>query len=124
MPKKSKRVAARQAQLSGRGKRLRRHGPSGFVQQSPPSTSPAPAAEDEVTPDLAQPTAAVEAQAPVPQRAEPVEARGTPTAPARSRRRAAAALSPVPYFKREMVHIGVVTSIIIAVLAVLTVVLQ
>ena len=124
MPKKSKRVAARQAQLSGRGRRVRRHGPSGFVQQISPSTPPAQAAEDDGAPDLAQPTAAVEAPSPVPQQARPAEARVTPAAPARSRRRAAAALSPVPYFKPEMIRIGVVTSIIIAAMAVLTVVLQ
>ena len=123
MPKKSKRVAARQAQLSGRGRRARRHGPSGLVSQSSPSTPPAPAAEDDVTPDLAQP-AAVEAQVPVPQQSRPAEAPITPAAPIRSRRRAAAALSPVPYFKPEIVRIGVITSIIFAILAVLTIVLQ
>ncbi|MCZ6789683.1 MAG: hypothetical protein O7D33_07095 [Chloroflexi bacterium] len=124
MPKKSKRVAARQAQLSGRGRRVRRHGPSGFVQRSPLSTPPEQVAEDDGTPERAEPTAAVETQSTVSERAEPAEARVTPGAPARSRRKAAAALSPVPYFKPEIVRVGVVTSIIVAILAVLTVVLQ
>ena len=123
MPKKSKWVAARQAQLSGRGRRVRRHGPSGFVQQSAPATPPAQAAEVDGASDLAQP-AAVKAQAAEPQQARLAGAPITPAAPARSRRRAAAALSPVTYFKPEMVRIGVVTAIISAALAVLTVALQ
>ena len=121
MPKKSKRVAARQAQLSGRGRRVRRHGPSGFVQRSPLSTPPEQVAGDDGAPDMAEPTAAVETQASVPQRTEPAEAQ---VAPARSRRRAATTLSPMPYFKPEILRIGVITSIIVAILAVLTVVLQ
>ena len=122
MPKKSKRVAARQAQLSGRGRRARRHGPSGFVPQSSPSAPPAPAAENDVETDLAQP-ASVEAQVSVPPQSRPAEPPPTPAAPTRSRRRAAAALSPVPYFKPEIVRIGVITAIIIAILTVLTVTL-
>ena len=124
MPKKSKRVAARQAQLSGRGRRVRRHGPSGFVQRSPLSTPPEQVAEDDGAPERAEPTTAVETQATVPQRTEPAAARVTPAAPARSRRRAATTLSPMPYFKPEILRIGVITSIIVAILAVLTVVLQ
>ncbi len=121
MPKKSKRVAARQAQLSGRGRRARRHGPSGLVPQSPPPTPSAPATEDSGATDPAGPSAAAEARLPTHQQAEPA---ATPAAPVRSRRRAAAALSPVPYFKPEMVRIGVITAIIFAILAVLTIALQ
>ena len=122
MPKKSKRVAARQAQLSGRGRRARRHGPPGFVSQSPPPAPSAPVTEDSEAPDPAGPSAAAEARLPTHQQAEPA---ATTAAPVRSRRKAAAAaLSPVPYFKPEMVRIGVITAIIFAILAVLTVALQ
>ena len=121
MPKKSKRVAARQAQLSGRGRRARRHGPPGLVPQSPPPAPSAPATEDSEALDTAGPSAAAEAQLPTHEQAEPA---ATPAAPVRSRRRAATVLSPAPYFKPEMVRIGVVSAIIFAILAILTIALQ
>ena len=120
MPKKSKRVASRQAQLSGRGRRARLHGPTGIPTRMAPHPVSTPPSED------GAPTEANIEQTP----AEPQwSSRQQDTAPAatpspRPRGRAMARPSPATYFGAEMRRIGLLSGLILALLITLIFVLQ
>ena len=121
MPKKSRRVASRQAQLSGRAKRVRAHGPSGVSTAGP------------VTPAQGQEPrgdgwSLVEAQ-PSPESATegtpPLEApRTAPTPPPRLRSRAPQVRPVGTYSIPELRRIGLTSVVIVAILVVLVFVLQ
>jgi hypothetical protein len=118
MPKKSKKIASRQAELSGRGKRVRRHGPSGLLDTQIP-----------VAPPMSRPTTnktllqeeisahAVDEQVQTTQ----VDSR-RPRGP-QTRGRSKAPRSPALYFKQEARRIGIVTGIILLALVALTILL-
>ena len=115
MPKKSKRIAVRHAQLSGRARRIRSHGPSGI-----PTKVPEPSVSKSSDEDGASIETLLEEPA-----AEPRD--GTVTEPLgsspRPRRRGMARPSPALYFKSEMRRIAVASGIIFAMLTVLIFVL-
>ena len=110
MPKKSRRIAVRHAQLSGRARRERSHGPSGI-----PTKTPGPSDEDGTAMDTLPEESA----------AEPNDGAVTqPVSPSpRPRRRGMAYPSPAVYFKSEMRRIAVASGIIFAMLTVLIFVL-
>ena len=119
MPKKSKRVAARQAQLSGRAKRVRTRGPAGIPEaKSPPS--------DRQTHAVSWPEAEAQllpGRAPV-EASPPVGLRSTPTPSPRARTRSLQARPIETYIVPELRRIGVTTGVIFVIMAVLVFVLQ
>ena len=123
MAKKSKRVASRQAQLSGRGKRLRKHGPRGFEAKpykevgDETFTNEQQADHDNKTETLATFSNQSDRQPKVEPNTIP---QGTPR---RLKRRGMAELSPEPHFKQETIRIGIITGIILGLLTVLTIVI-
>ncbi len=125
MPNKSRRVASRQARLSGRGRRTRPHGPSGIpavAEPQPEETSGDGEAAPEVQPLSHEADEASEAvQAEVVQAETP---RAAPVPVPRSRARALQARPIETYFRKEMLHIGIASAVVFAVLAVLAVVLS
>ena len=103
--------------MSGRSRRTRTHGPSGIpsVAEPPPdevSVGGEAASEGQLPPDEA--SEAVQAVAPAP----------TPTPVYRSRGRGLQSRPIEAYFRKEMLHIGVASAVVFAVLAVLSVVLS
>ncbi len=109
MPKKSKRVASRQAQLSGRSKRTRSHGPSGIpVTASPQEGSSSSRAAVDSAVAVAEPKAVVRAEAGAPPVAQP----RTP----RSRSRGIQVKPVEAYFVPEIRRIGIASGIVIAIL--------
>jgi len=122
MAKKSKRIASRQAQLSGRGRRVRRHGPQGFASQTSPSSHPAPTSGGGVGTSPGQTAEAAEISAPARHHTELPNTPSAPTGMIRARHKVTA-VSPAPYFKPEIVRIAVITAIILAILATLTIAL-
>ncbi|MBI4311094.1 MAG: hypothetical protein HY681_04860 [Chloroflexi bacterium] len=103
---RSKRIASRQAQLSGRARHVRTHGPSGIPGPIGPGGDGQPiAAASASRPDGSS------SQAPVP------VARG-------ARPRTGYVMPPEAYFGREMRKIGIVIAFILVVLAALTIVLK
>ena len=138
MPSKKKRVASRQAQLSQRKRRERNRDRRADPAPGPavrPQAMPADPTADPPTDPGVQHVASdaddVVAPAPVSEPAAATPAVRQPALPrqqARPRRRGAAArLEPVPtypYLGREVRHIGIVTSIIVVLLTVLTVLLR
>ena len=119
MAKKSKRIASRQAQLSGRGRRVRRHGPQGFASQTSPSSHQAPTSRGGVGTSSGQTAEAAEISAPA---RHNTELPNTPSAPTRARHKVTA-VSPAPYFKKDIIRIAVITAIILAILGTLTIAL-
>lgn len=113
MPKKSRRVASRQAQLSGRSKRVRTHGPAGI----PATESPSPAQE---------PRAHGWAQAEPRPSSEtaPQTPRPTPATAPRARGRIAQRRPAESYFVPELRRIGMTTAVIFAILVILVLVLR
>ena len=119
MPNKSRRIAARQAQLSGRGRRLRSHGPAGTPSAAPvqPASGPDRAGEDEPTEGLAtqepisHTTAEREVAQPRPVRAPRARARGVQVAPIET------------FFVPELRRIGIAFTVVVATLIALIVVL-
>ena len=121
MAKKSKRVAARQAQLSGRGRRLRKHGPRGF--------------ESKLHNEVADETFSKEQQVdhdnkaetlPIPSDQSSVQAKVRTNTVSqgvsrRLKRKGMVELSPAPYFKQETIRIGIITGIILGLLVVLSI---
>lgn len=114
MPKQSKKTASRQAQLSGRAKRVRVHGPAGIPTASPAKevTAPTP---DGIAGAAVQPSA---------QRAfqrEPMaEARSKASAGSMRPRGRTAQLRPIEtYFIPEMRRIGLASAVVVAILVVL-----
>lgn len=116
---KSKRIASRQAQLSGRSRHTRPHGPSGIPQAGAP---------DQTSSSQAQTTtSAVGATPPTEPATQPAPRRQTPTPTARtgsSRRSNPYILPPEVFFGREMRRIGIVVGSILALLVVLTFLLR
>ena len=113
MPKKSKRVASRQAQLSGRSKRLRTHGPTG-IPITPPRHDEHPQEEviakdeGEATDIISQETVAVQEVS-----------RPTPSRTPRSRGRAIQAKPIETYFSSELRRIGLTSLVAFGILTVL-----
>ena len=119
MPKKSKRIAVRHAQLSGRAKRVRPHGPSGIPTRAPEPSVSKPPDEDGVSFETL-----LEEPAAEPHRAPHDRTVAEPLTPSpRPRRRGMARPSPALYFKPEMRRIAVVSGLIFAILTVLIFVL-
>ena len=113
MPKKSKRVASRQAQLSGRSKRVRTHGPTGI-----PAT---PARRDQQTEEEAgakDENQAMDAPSQETVTAREV-ARPAPSATPRSRSRAIQARPIEAYFGSELKRIGLISIAVFGILAVM-----
>ena len=109
MPKKSKRVASRQAQLSGRSKRTRSHGPSGIPVTSAAensSSSSKTAADSAVA--VAEPRAVARTEVGAPSVAQP----RTP----RSRSRGIQVKPVEAYFVPEVRRIGIASAIVFAIL--------
>ena len=116
MPKKSKRVASRQAQLSGRSKRTRPHGPSGIPVTTAPqdgSSSSRTARDSAVAVAEAQALVKTEASAPT------IAQTRTP----RSRSRGVQVKPVETYFLPEIRRIGIVSGIMFAILIALVFVL-
>jgi hypothetical protein len=116
MPKKSKRIASRQAQLSGRSKRTRSHGPSGIPLTSAAeniSSSSKTAADSAVA--MEEPRAVVRAEAGAPAIAQPrtprLRSRGIQVKPVET------------YFFPEVRRIGIASGIVFAILIALVFVL-
>ena len=109
MPKKSRRVAARQAELSQRKRRAPKH-------PSHPEPLAAPTPREEGVATLETPSAAVPSTAPAPTvpRRTPQQ-HPSPTVSARS---------VSPYTWPEIKRIGLLTGLILTILAVLTVFLR
>ena len=119
MPKKSKRIAVRHAQLSGRAKRVRPHGPSGIPTKAPQPPVSKLLSEEGASVDFLpeEPTAD-------PQSASPDQAKTGPlTSSSRTLRKGVARPSPAAYFKSEVRRIALVTGFISAILIVLILVL-
>ena len=118
MPNKSKKLASRQAELSGRGKRVRRHGPSGFPGNQTPVAPPVSRSTTNkaLLPEEVS-THAVDEQVQTTQ----VDSHRPSTA--QTRRRSIAPRSPALYFKQETRRIGIVTGIIVLALVALTILL-
>ncbi|MFH1142005.1 MAG: hypothetical protein V1724_10215 [Chloroflexota bacterium] len=118
MPKKSRRVAARQAQLSGRAKRERPHGPAGVPATRPATQATGPGGDG----------AAVERQryTPVPpQESQGQESQRFTTASAARQRSRAPQLPPIEtYFAPELRRIGVGMGVVAIILVVLMFVLR
>lgn len=117
MPNKSRKVASRQARLSGRSRRTRTHGPSGI----PSVAEPPP---DEVSGDG---EAAPEGQPQTDEASEAAQAETVRVAPSpvpRSRGRAVQAKPIEAYFRREMLHIGIASAVVFIVLAVAAIALS
>ena len=118
MPKKSRRMASRQAQLSGRAKRVRSHGPAGI-----PATKPAsPARESrghDWTPTEARPSGTTS-----PQEAAPGTSRLAPIAPPRPRGRSPQVKPIETFFLPELRRIGMTSAVIFAILAIRVFVLR
>ncbi len=113
---KSKRMAARQAQLSGRSRHARSHGPSGI---------PLPYAQGgdgqgvaTVDSPRAESAAVVGAARQAPQQG--VARQGQTSRPGRARV-GGYVLPPQAYFGAEMRHIGITLAFILAVLIILTI---
>lgn len=113
MPKKSKRVASRQAQLSGRSKRLRTHGPTGI-----PVT---PARQDEQSQEVSKAMDEDQATEILPQEAVAVQevSRPTPSRTPRARGRAIQAKPIETYFSPELRRIGLTSLVAFGILTVL-----
>ncbi len=119
MPKKSKRIAVRHAQLSGRARRMRPHGPSGIPTKAPEPSVSKPSDEDGVFTE-----ALLEEPAAEPHRTPRDGTVAEPVTPSpRPRRRGMARPSPALYFKSEIRRIAVASGIIFAMLTVLIFVL-
>lgn len=115
MPNKSRKVASRQARLSGRSRRTRTHGPSGIpavAEPQPEETSADGDAEQDVQPLSDEPPAPVQAETP---RVAPVP---------RSRSRTVQVRPIETYFRKEMLHISIAAVVVFAVLAVVAVALS
>ena len=116
MPKKSKKVASRQAQLSGRAKRTRSHGPSGIPVTSAAeniSSSSKTAADSAVA--VAEPRAAARTEASTPAVAQ--------TRTPRSRSRGIQVKPVEAYFVSEVRRIGIASAIVFAILVAMVFVL-
>ncbi|MBI4198924.1 MAG: hypothetical protein HY535_00415 [Chloroflexi bacterium] len=113
MPSKSKRVAARQAQLSGRGKRSRPHVASGVAAETPSSGGHARDSAPVVEEGVASPSSTATAP-----RGDVVGGWG-PAASARPRGRAIARRPAEAYFRPEVRRIGLMAALIFAILIVL-----
>ncbi|MBI4200815.1 MAG: hypothetical protein HY531_00825 [Chloroflexi bacterium] len=112
MPKKSRRVASRQAGLSGRAKRERPHGPAG-IPKTPPRREPGSGDGRVQT--------TTSAQAPLPSRA----VLETGVAPQRQRGRGPQQRKPLEtYFVSEVRRIGLTSAVILLILAVLVFILR
>jgi len=117
MPKKSRRVASRQAQLSGRSKRARAHGPAGIPATKPPSPDSEPRGDDWTPTRPQSPDQALVREAP-----EAFRPASSP--PPRSRGRTPQARPIESYFFPELRRIGVASAVIGAILVVLVFVLR
>ena len=118
MPNKSRKVASRQARLSGRSRRTRTHGPSGIPTVAEPLSDEV-SGDGEAAPDGQQlldeaeeASEAVQAAAPAPAPVHRPRTRGIQTRPIET------------YFRKEMLHIGIASVVVFAVLAVVAVVLS
>lgn len=119
MPKKSRRVAARQAQLSGRAKRERPHGPAG-IPAARPSVQAEGAGSTGGDSAERQPSSRRRAQqTPV------MEPTNSPMAAAARPRGRAPQLPPIEtYFVPELRRIGLASAVIFIILLVLMFVLR
>lgn len=117
MPKKSKRVAARHAELSGRAKRIRPHGPAGIPSARPGAPAPGPRGDGWVSEGGSG--AGVAQKTP---RADSSTAGIAPVA--RARGRAVPAMPAETYFKPELRRIALAASVVLAILGVLVFVLR
>ena len=114
MPNKSRKVASRQARLSGRSRRIRTHGPSGIPTVAEPLSDEV-SGDGEAAPEgqqLLDEAEAVQAAAPAPATVHRPRTRGIQTRPIET------------YFRKEMLHIGIASVVVFAVLAVVAVVLS
>lgn len=119
MPKKSRRVASRQAQLSGRAKRVRTHGPAGIPATNPPSPAPEPRTRG-WAPAETRPSSQTAPQGP----AAPQTSRPTLAPAPRPRGRVAQLRPTESYFVPELRRIGMTTAVIFAILVILVFVLR
>lgn len=123
MAKKSKRVASRQAQLSGRSKRLRKHGPRGFEAKPYKEVVDETSAKEQQADhnDKNETLATISNQSNSQTKIQP---KTIPSGSSRrSKRKGIAELSPEPYFKQETIRIGIITGIILGFLVVLSLVI-
>ena len=119
MPKKSRRMASRQAQLSGRAKRVRSHGPAGIPTTKPASPAREPRGHD-WTPAEARSSGAMSPQ----EAAAPGTSRLAPIAPPRPRGRSLQVKPIETFFVPELRRIGMTSAVIFAILAILVFVLR
>lgn len=118
MPNKSRRIASRQAGLSGRAKRERPHGPPGIPKTPPPSReSGGGYGRARLDGSAAQPS---EAQGTTP----PAVARAPGATPQRQRGRGVQRKPLESYFLSELRRIALTTGAILLILAVLAFVLR
>ena len=119
MPKKSRRVAARQAQLSGRAKRERVHGPAGVPATRPATQATGPGGDG---------GALAEGQRYTPasgQEAQPQEFQRFASASAARQRSRTLQLPPIEtYFAPELRRIGLGIGVVAIILVVLMFVLR
>lgn len=119
MPKKSRRVASRQAQLSGRSKRVRTHGPAGIPATESPSLALEPRAHG-WAPAETRPSSQTAPQGPA-----ALQTSRPTLAPAPRPRGRIVQLRPTEsYFGPELRRIGMTTAVIFAILVVLVFVLR
>ena len=116
MPKKSKRIASRQAQLSGRSKRTRTHGPTGIP--ITPARQDGRSQEEAGAKDEGQAAEASSQEAVATQEVS----RPAPSATPRSRGRAIQAKPVEAYFNSELKRIGLTSLGVFVILVVLVVI--
>ncbi|PKB68617.1 MAG: hypothetical protein BZY82_00080 [SAR202 cluster bacterium Io17-Chloro-G3] len=118
MPKKSKKLASRQAELSGRGKRVRRHGPSGFPGNQTPVAPPVP--RPTTNKAILQEEVSTH---PIDEQVQTTQVDSRRARAPQTRSRSMAPRSPALYFKQEARRIGIVTGIILLAMIALTILL-
>lgn len=117
--KKSRRVASRQAQLSGRSRRNRSRGPatvpSKRAKDAEPHTEAASSAEQAWIQGDTAPSAHT---------TQPAASAQAPRRSSRTRTRGAAVMPAETYFRAELMRIGVFLALILIILGGLTIVLR
>ena len=131
MPKKSRRIAARQAQLSQRSRRKGQKGPSGTPQHPQPVVPQQPAVdqgplepEDALQENLEISRAGLPSPSTVAGAGQRTMAPSAPRLAPSRRARRAILLPAHLYVKRELLRIGLLTGAILAILVGLTFVLR
>ncbi|MBI4197579.1 MAG: hypothetical protein HY533_00525 [Chloroflexi bacterium] len=116
---KSRRIASRQAQLSGRSRHARSRGPTGI----PLPRSPEEMGQSIATLDGPGAEATTAAERPAQTGVQPTARRPQPVRPGRPRS-GLYVMPPETYFGREMRRIAIILSVMLGLLVVLTIVLK